>query len=63
MEEFRGRSADELNALVAAYKRELMNLRFQRASGELANSARFKEVRRSVARAKTALKQLQSAAA
>ena len=53
--EFRGKSNDELKTLSATLKKELFNLRFQVASGELSNNARFKEVRRDVARVKTLL--------
>ena len=53
--EYRGKSNDELKLLSASLKKELFNLRFQVASGELANTARFKEVRQDVARVKTLL--------
>jgi large subunit ribosomal protein L29 len=36
---------------------ELFNLRFQRASGQLTNTARVREVRRTIARIKTLLRQ------
>ncbi len=55
MEDLKGKQASELNALVLSMKKEMFNLRFQRASGELANTARFREVRRDIARVKTAL--------
>jgi large subunit ribosomal protein L29 len=58
IEEFRGKSADELKALVAERKKELLNLRFQRASGELQNTGRFAEVRKEIARAMTVLNQI-----
>ena len=54
-EDFRGKTAEELQTQVAEMKKELFNLRFQQASGELANNARFKEVRKQVARALTEL--------
>ena len=38
-------------------KEELFNLRFQLATGQLENTARIKEVRKSIARIKTALRQ------
>ena len=37
-------------------KRELFNLRFQLATGQLENSARLKQVRKEVARAKTEMR-------
>ncbi len=58
MEEFRGKSQEELQGVIYSLKRELFNLRFQQAAGELQNVARFREVRKDIARAKTALKQL-----
>lgn len=62
-EVFAGKSESELKGLVAEYKRELFNLRFQQATGELENTARFKELKRNVARAKTAMTQLKKQAA
>ena len=38
-------------------KKEQFNLRFQRASGQLENTARMRQVRRDVARIKTVLNQ------
>ncbi|AEB31090.1 MAG: 50S ribosomal protein L29 [Carnobacterium sp.] len=40
-----------------AFKEELFNLRFQLATGQLENTARLSEVRKSIARIKTALRQ------
>jgi len=37
------------------YKEELFNLRFQLATGQLENTARISEVRKSIARIKTVL--------
>jgi large subunit ribosomal protein L29 len=53
--ELRGKSSDELKEMALALKKELFNLRFQVASGELQNTARFQMVRRDVARVKTVL--------
>lgn len=39
------------------FKDELFNLRFQLATGQLENTARLKEVRKNIARIKTALRQ------
>ena len=41
------------------FKDELFNLRFQLATGQLENTARLKEVRKTIARIKTALRQLE----
>ena len=38
-------------------KEELFNLRFQLAAGQLENTARIKEVRQSIARIKTVLRE------
>ena len=40
-----------------SYKDELFNLRFQLATGQLENTARLKQVRKNIARLKTALRQ------
>jgi large subunit ribosomal protein L29 len=54
-EDLKGKQKAELQGLVLSMKKEIFNLRFQRASGELTNTARFREVRRDIARVKTAL--------
>lgn len=59
--ELRGKSADELQGQLVELK-ELFNLRFQKATGELENTARFRQVRRDVARVKTLLAEKQAAA-
>lgn len=48
--EFRDMSLDQLDDQLAKLKKEQFNLRFQRASGQLENTSRFKEVRRDIAR-------------
>lgn len=53
--EIRSKSKEELKGLVLSLKKEQFNLRFQAASGELANKGRFKEVRRTIARIKTVM--------
>ena len=55
--EIRSLSTDELLAKEKQYKEELFNLRFQQATGQLENTARLKEVRKTIARIKTALRQ------
>jgi large subunit ribosomal protein L29 len=55
--EFRDRSADQLGDDLARLKKEQFNLRFQRASGQLENTARFRVVRRDIARIMTVLAQ------
>ena len=61
-EDLRGRTVDELNDQLLALKKEQFNLRFQRASGQLENTARVRTVRRDIARIKTVLGQRQPAA-
>jgi large subunit ribosomal protein L29 len=39
------------------FKEELFNLRFQLATGQLENTARISEVRKSIARIKTVLRE------
>lgn len=46
-------SADQLNDELVKLKKEQFNLRFQRATGQLENTGRVKEVRRDIARVKT----------
>jgi len=46
-------SEDQLDQEVAALKKEQFNLRFQRATGQLENTARVRVVRREIARAMT----------
>jgi large subunit ribosomal protein L29 len=54
-EEFRARTEDELRDQLRALKKEAFNLRFQRASGQLENTARVRDVRRDIARVQTIL--------
>ena len=51
--DLRGRTADELTEQLDTLGKEIFNLRFQRASGQLENTARVREVRRDIARLKT----------
>ena len=53
--EFRTRTPDQLQDQLIQLKKEQFNLRFQRASGQLENTARMREVRRDIARIKTVL--------
>lgn len=54
-EELRARSEDELGEELIRLRKERFNLRFQKASGQLENTARVREVRRGIARIKTVL--------
>jgi large subunit ribosomal protein L29 len=53
--DLRTRTPDELNDQLATLGKEIFNLRFQRASGQLENTSRFRLVRREMARIKTVL--------
>jgi large subunit ribosomal protein L29 len=53
--DLRPRTADELQEEVETLAKEIFNLRFQRASGQLENTARVRQVRRDIARIKTIL--------
>lgn len=55
--ELAGMETSELEDRLADARRELFNLRFQRATGQLDNTARLGQVRREVARALTYLRQ------
>ncbi len=46
-------SHDQLDEEVLKLKKEQFNLRFQRATGQLENTARVRVVRRDIARAKS----------
>ncbi len=61
-EDLRGRTEDELTDQLLALKKEQFNLRFQKASGQLENTARVGTIRRDIARIKTILVQRQVAA-
>jgi len=53
--ELRAKSKEELKDLILGLKKEQFNLRMQAGAGALENKGRFKEVRRTIARAKTLL--------
>ena len=53
--DIRARSVDELTEEVETLSKEIFNLRFQRASGQLENTARVRQVRCDIARIKTIL--------
>jgi large subunit ribosomal protein L29 len=48
---------DQVVEEIDRLKKEAFNLRFQRASGQLASTARVRQVRRDIARLKTAANQ------
>jgi large subunit ribosomal protein L29 len=52
-DDIRAMTVDQINDEVLKLKKEQFNLRFQRATGQLENTARVREVRRDIARLKT----------
>jgi large subunit ribosomal protein L29 len=61
--DLRTRTPDELGDQLEVLGKEIFNLRFQRASGQLENTSRFRQVRREMARIKTVLGERQRQAA
>jgi large subunit ribosomal protein L29 len=51
--DLRAMTVDQLDDEALKLKKEQFNLRFQRATGQLENTARVRQVRRDIARAKT----------
>lgn len=62
-EEVRAKSSDQLVDQLRDLKKEQFNLRFQRATGQLENTARMRVIRRDIARIKTILGQRRTEAA
>jgi large subunit ribosomal protein L29 len=60
--DLRTKTPDELTDTLMGLRKEQFNLRFQKASGQLENTARARQVRRDIARLKTVLQSLQQAA-
>ena len=61
--DIRTMTVDQIDDEVLKLKKEQFNLRFQRATGQLANTARVREVRRDIARIKTAAQTKRAATA
>jgi large subunit ribosomal protein L29 len=55
--EIRDLTTAEIEQKVKSLKEELFNLRFQLATGQLENTARIGQVRKSIARMKTVIRQ------
>ncbi|RPH07270.1 MAG: 50S ribosomal protein L29 [Alphaproteobacteria bacterium TMED93] len=53
--DLKSKTADELEVLLSNYKKEGMNLRFQKSMGQLEKPSRIKVVRKEIARIKTLL--------
>jgi len=60
-EDLRHMTVDQLDDEVLKLKKERFNLRFQRATGQLENTSRVREVRRDIARIKTIARQKRAA--
>ena len=56
-EDYGVKTPDQLKSELVQLQKEQFNLRFQRASGQLENTARVRAVRRDIARIKTFLAQ------
>ncbi len=61
-DDLKTKTPDELKDSLFDLKKERLNLRFQKASGQLENTARVRHVRRTIARIKTILRDKQQAA-
>ena len=60
--DIRAKTNDELADDLERFGKEIFNLRFQRANGQLENTARVRQVKRDIARIKTILGERQRAA-
>ena len=58
--DLRTKTKDELEEELLALKKESLNLRFQKASGQLEATGRVRTVRRDIARIRTVLTQKQT---
>jgi large subunit ribosomal protein L29 len=58
----KAKTSDELTVELDQLHKEVFNLRFQKASGQLENTARVRDVRRTIARIKTVLGERQRTA-
>ena len=55
VEELQAKTTEQLNAELVSAKKELFNLRFQKATNQLDNTARITEVRKNIARIQTVI--------
>lgn len=60
--DIRAKTDDELGTQLGELRKERFNLRFQRASGQLENTAQVRHVRHQIARIKTVLAERRRAA-
>ena len=57
VQEMRDLSPEELTAKAAELKKELFNLRFQQAMGQIENPMRLRTLRKDIAKTKTILRE------
>ncbi len=62
-DDLRHMTVDQLDDELLKLKKEQFNLRFQRATGQLENTSRVRQVRRDIARIKTVAQQKRAAEA
>ena len=60
--DLRAQKNEELEGRLGELKKEQFNLRFQKASGQLTNTAQFGKVRQEIAQIKTILRERRSPA-
>jgi len=60
--DIRTKTEDELKEQIQELKKEALNLRFQRASGQLEATARIRQVRKDIARVRTVMVERRQAA-
>ena len=56
-EDLKGKSQDELKAMLLDLRKQQMDMRFQQAGGQLQSTAEIRKVRRTIARVKTCMNQ------
>jgi large subunit ribosomal protein L29 len=56
-DDVRAKTLDELRTELEALKKEQFNLRFQKATGQLENTGRFRRIRRDIARIQTIMRE------
>ena len=61
--DFRTKTSDELETQLEELSKEQFNLRFQRANGQLENTARVRKIRRDIARPKLIISEKRAEAA
>ena len=58
IEELKNKTLDQLKSILIDLKKESFNLRFQKANGQLENTARVGQVKKDIARVKTFISNL-----